>query len=134
MAISKLAILKGVAELSITAGVGVIVGNLVRATTPVESSRITKILVTIGGYGLTGVLGDLSGKYVANQIDTYGNKFKDLLHPIVEEAEEIGEALTEDAKEAVNDVKSIVNKKSIAEQENEGADDHANLPNRKDSE
>lgn len=85
--ISKLAILKGVAELAVTAGVGVIVGNLVRATTPLESSRVTKILVTVGGYGLTGVLGDLSGKYVANQIDTYGTKFRDLLHPPVDEEE-----------------------------------------------
>jgi hypothetical protein len=110
--ISKLGILKGVAELAITAGVGVIVGNLVRATTPVESSRVTKVLVTVGGYGLTGVLGDLSGKYVANQIDNYGTKFRDLLHPVQEDAEEISEVIAEHATAAKDEIADIVNDSS----------------------
>lgn len=108
--ISKLNILKGVAELAVTAGVGVVVGNLVRATTPVEATRLSRVMVLIGGYGLTGVLGDISGKYVANQIDTYGSKFRDLLHPPVEETDEESNELDPDVLESIADAATQVAK------------------------
>lgn len=96
MKINILGIVKGVAELAVSAGVGVVVGNLVKATTPFDSGRIHKITVAVGGYALGGVLGDLSAKYISSQIDGYAERVNEIIHP------------SEDVKEAVEDAKAAV--------------------------
>lgn len=110
MKINILGIVKGVAELAVSAGVGVVVGNLVKATTPFDSGRIHKITVAVGGYALGGVLGDLSAKYISSQIDGYAERVSEIIHPseeVKEAAETIGEdfvKLGEDGKEFVREV------------------------------
>jgi len=84
--INKLSLLKGVAELAVSAGVGAVVGNLVKATTPLDSGKIQKVMVSIGGWGLSGVLGDLSAKHVSSQIDNYAEKVSALFNPKADHA------------------------------------------------
>lgn len=81
--INKLAILKGAAELVASAGTGIVVGNLVKATTPYDLNRLQRVLVGVGSYTLGGVLSDLSAKYIASQIQTYADKLDEILHPVV---------------------------------------------------
>jgi hypothetical protein len=85
MKINILGVVKNVAELAVSASVGVVVGNFVRATTPYDSGKVQKIMVGIGSYAVTGVLGDLSAKYITGQIDEYAARVKDIFHPEVEE-------------------------------------------------
>ena len=100
MKINILSVVKGVAELAISAGVGVVVGNLVKATTPYDLNKFQKVMVGIGGYGVGAVLGDLSAKHISAQIDDYAVRLDELIHP----SHEVEEA-AEDLKEAVGDVK-----------------------------
>jgi hypothetical protein len=77
--INKLALVKGAAELVTAAGVSAIVGNLVRATTPDDINKFQKVVIGIGGYSLAAVLGGLSGKYIADQIDDYATTIQGIL-------------------------------------------------------
>lgn len=101
--ISKLALFKGVAELAVSAGTGVVIGNLVKATTPYDISKVQKVLIGIGGYGLSGALSDITAKYVGSQIDSYGDKLKRLLHP-----EDFAEEATEGEIETPDEVNPLV--------------------------
>ncbi len=96
MKINILGIVKGVTELAVSAGVGVVVGNVVKATTPYDLNKFQRIIVGIGAYGLGGVLGDLSAKYISSEIDGYAERVKNLIHP----SEEVEDAI-QDFKEAV---------------------------------
>ena len=53
----------------VTVGVGAIVGNLVKSTTPVDTSKIVKACIKVGSLVVTGAVGDLAGKYAEEQID-----------------------------------------------------------------
>ena len=53
----------------VTVGVGAIVGNLVKSTTPVDTSKIIKACIKVGSLVVTGAVGDLAGKYAEEQID-----------------------------------------------------------------
>lgn len=100
--INILGVLKGVTELAVSAGVGVIVGNLVKATTPEDTSRYTKVLTAIGGYGLAGVLGDLAAKHVSSSIDGYSEKVHSILHPTKESiSDEMIEYMKSDVEDSV---------------------------------
>lgn len=103
MKINVLGIVKGVSELVVSAGAGVVVGNLVRATTPYDLSKFQKVMVGVGGYAIGAVLGDLSAKYVSAQIDGYAERISEIIHP----SEETQEAVA-DAKEAVVDAAEAI--------------------------
>lgn len=92
--VSKLALVGGVAELVAGAGASVVVGNLVKATTPYDAGRLQKVMVSIGGYAIGGVLSDLSAKYVRSQIDAYGEKLRSVFNPPAEE--ESGELVSDE--------------------------------------
>lgn len=53
----------------VTVGVGAIVGNLVKSTTPIDTSKIIKACIKVGSLVLTGAVGDIAGKYAETQID-----------------------------------------------------------------
>lgn len=98
MKINVLGIVKGVTGFVASTGAGVVVGNLVRATTPHDLGKVQKILVGVGGYTIGAVLGDLSAKYINDQIDGYAQRINEIIHPDEETIEAV-----EDAKEAVSD-------------------------------
>ena len=55
--------------LVVTVGVGAIVGNLIKSTTPVDTSKIIKACIKVGSLVVTGAVGDIAGKYAEEQID-----------------------------------------------------------------
>ena len=55
--------------LIVSVGVGAIVGNLVKSTTPADTSKIIKACIKVGSLVLTGAVGDLASKYTDEQID-----------------------------------------------------------------
>lgn len=106
MKINVLGIVKGVSELVVSAGAGVVVGNLVRATTPYDLSKVQKVMVGVGGYAVGAVLGDLSAKYVSAQIDGYAERINEIIHPQEPlDPEEVATILTKAAEVVTEDSK-----------------------------
>lgn len=85
--ISKLTVGIGIAQMVVSAGVGVVVGNFVKATTPVDSTRLHRLLVGIGTYSISAVLGDLAADHVSSQINAYAQRVDEILHPTTEAKE-----------------------------------------------
>jgi len=69
-------IIQTVAGLISSVSAGAVVGNAVKATTPADIKRVNKVLVTIGGFVLSGVAGDLASKYVEKEIGSLAESFK----------------------------------------------------------
>lgn len=67
----KLWFVKDVAELAISMGVSVVVGNLIKETTPVDASKYTKVMVAIGAYSLGGLLGDMAATRMIKQAELF---------------------------------------------------------------
>jgi len=59
----KIEIVKKVLEVAVSIGVGAVVGNLVKSTTPSDVGKINKFFIAVGSMVLTGVLTDASTKY-----------------------------------------------------------------------
>ena len=71
----KIQIVKGVIKFVAGAGVGAVVQNAIRATTPEDISIISKVLVGIGELIIVGLLSDKGANYVMEQIDdAFGHK------------------------------------------------------------
>lgn len=92
MKINILSLVKGVSELAVSAGAGAVVGNLVKATTPDDLNRVQKLIVGIGAYGVGAVIGDLTAKYISDQIDGYADRINQIFHPIENVKTEVKEA------------------------------------------
>lgn len=71
-----LTIFKAVVELAVSAGTGTVVGNAVKATTPENLSKIGKVLVAIGSFGLAGLASEAAVASVNRQIDKVVDGFK----------------------------------------------------------
>lgn len=65
----KREIVKTVAGVVVTTGVSIIVGNVVRGFTPADANKVVKGLVLVGGFALSGMIGDHTAKYVETMID-----------------------------------------------------------------
>lgn len=118
MKVNILGIIKGVSELAVSAGVGVVVGNMVKATTPYDLNKFQKVMVAVGGFGLSGVLGDLSAKHISKQIDGYAERVNEIFHPsqeVKEAAEDVVEHLEEAADAATEVVKKVAKPSAPAE-------------------
>lgn len=70
-------IVKGGTELIVTIGVGAVVGNAIKATTPEEMKLVKKLSVGVGSVVLTSVAGDVASRYVNKQIDNAVLSFKE---------------------------------------------------------
>lgn len=65
----KIETIKAVAGFSVSIGAGIIVGNLINATTPIDAKKITKFFIMVGGGAIGGMVGDKAAEYVNEQID-----------------------------------------------------------------
>lgn len=61
--------LKLAADLVVSAGVGTIVGNAIKATTPAHVTKGNKIMISIGGVVLSSMVGGKASEYAIEQID-----------------------------------------------------------------
>lgn len=109
MKINILGIVKSVTGLAAGTGAGVIVGNLVKATTPDDLGKVQKVLVGIGGYTISAVLGDLSAKYVNDQIDGYAERLNEIIHPS-EEVQKAAEDVAEKVADAADATVTLIQK------------------------
>lgn len=64
-----LGIVKPVTTVIASLGVGAVIGNVIRTTTPVGIGPVSKVAVGVGTLVLTTVLGDLAAKSVHDTID-----------------------------------------------------------------
>lgn len=62
-------VIKTVAVVATSIGIATVVKNAIDATTPINITPIGKVVVWIGGFVLTGILGDMAGSYVSKTID-----------------------------------------------------------------
>lgn len=67
--ISILAITKGVATAATSIGIGSVVGNAVKATTPFAATRLTKTIVGVGGLALTALVSEAASRQTEAKID-----------------------------------------------------------------
>lgn len=65
----NLDLIKSASGMIVSAGVGTIVGNIVKNNTPEDLKTYRKVLVKIGGFALSGMAGAASVAYVEKQID-----------------------------------------------------------------
>lgn len=103
-------IVKTVAGVATSFGAGAVVGNAIKATTPTNMKRATKILVGFGAVVLSSIAGDVAGRYVEEQIQNVadgvrvgkfvGETFARARHTAAapEEAEEAPDVPTEGSK------------------------------------
>ena len=66
---NKIEIFKNVAKTASAIGASIIMGNLVGATTPNDTKKLTKVFIGIGSFVLGSMAGDVVSKYVDTQID-----------------------------------------------------------------
>lgn len=69
----KLDKLKLVSGAVVSLGVGFVVGNVIKATTPDDLRLITKVTGYVGAAALTGVLGTMASNYTKDQLDSFVN-------------------------------------------------------------
>lgn len=65
----NITIVKSIVGLGASIGVGTVVGNVVKATTPANISKFGKIATVVGSVVLTGMVGIAAEKYTDGQID-----------------------------------------------------------------
>lgn len=90
----KLETIKAVAGFGVAVGAGLIVGNVVKLTTPVAANKLTRVLIRMGEFGLAGYVGDKTADYTTETIDQIGSVLgivkKDLKEsPLIQTSEEV---------------------------------------------
>lgn len=55
--------------LVVSFGVGTVVGNLIKSTTPVDTGKLVKACIKVGGFVLSSAFGELASNYTDKQID-----------------------------------------------------------------
>jgi hypothetical protein len=66
----KLEMVKTVGGIVTSIGVGTIIANVIKATTPRSTRGISKLLIWAGGLALGGMISDLAGDYAEKQIQS----------------------------------------------------------------
>lgn len=65
-----LGITKTVSDVVVSAGVGAIVGNAIKASTPIDTKIVSKISIGVGSLVLSSMVGTQAANYTAEQIDS----------------------------------------------------------------
>lgn len=73
-----LSIAKSATELVVSMGVGTIIVNAVKATSPAKMNIANRVLVGVGGYALSGIAWSVASKHVINEIDQAAETLKEL--------------------------------------------------------
>lgn len=70
-------LIKAAATLIVSAGVGAVVTNAVKATTPADLKIVNKILVMTGTVIASHAVSDVAAKYTTGQIEEIGKSIKE---------------------------------------------------------
>lgn len=68
-------IAKGLASTAASLGVSTVVTNAIKATTPIEVSKYSKVLIGLGGIAVTALVGDAVTRRTEQKIDEFGEHF-----------------------------------------------------------
>lgn len=75
---NPLAIIKFVANLAISFGIGNIVGNVIKENSPTNVNLVRKIAIGIGGFFLSSMITDMVTKHADEYIDDTAEKMRKL--------------------------------------------------------
>lgn len=75
----KIDILKKVGGIVVSVGVGAIVTNAIKATSPTSMGTIKKVCVIVGGLVLSSMVSDLAVKYAEETIDNTVKEIKKMV-------------------------------------------------------
>lgn len=75
---NKLEILKTAVGLVVSVGVGTVVGNAIKATTPLNQNLLNRSLVKVGAFFVGGVLSEAAFTSVEKTIDNVAEKVQSL--------------------------------------------------------
>lgn len=76
---NKLEAIKNIAKVAVSIGVGAVVGNAVKCTTPEDTKGIGKILVALGSLAVANMISDKAADYTEEKIDETVNDIKEAL-------------------------------------------------------
>jgi uncharacterized membrane protein len=83
----KLDLLKSLAGFIVSMGVGAVVGNAIKASTPTDIRRFSKITYAVGGFVLSNMVGDFASRYVSDQIDEVAENIQTTFNPTEDDTE-----------------------------------------------
>lgn len=78
---NPIVITKYALQFAVTSGVGTVVGNAVKNSTPEDVSRLTKISIRIGSIALASYAGALVAKHVEDEVDKAIESFRSMKNP-----------------------------------------------------
>lgn len=75
---NPITISKSVVDAVVGIGVGAVVGNAIKMSTPADVKLPTKICITVGGFVLSGLVAHHASKHATEQIDITLEQIKEL--------------------------------------------------------
>lgn len=72
---NPIGIVKAVSGIVVSLGVGAVVGNIIRTTTPTDINTLQKVVAGVGAAVVGMVVADAAAKQIDGQIDQIGNLF-----------------------------------------------------------
>lgn len=69
---------RAVLNFAIASGVGSIVTNIIKTSTPTEIKAFNKVLISVGGYALGAAAGSWAAAHVVKEIDNTIDQIKEL--------------------------------------------------------
>lgn len=73
---NPLSLVKTVVEITVSVGVGAVVGNAVKASTPAGIHVVKRVAIGVGAFVLSSMVGDMATKYATDTIDETAGKIK----------------------------------------------------------
>jgi hypothetical protein len=85
---NPLSLIKTAVEITVSVGVGAVVGNAIKASTPANVLVVKRVAIGVGAFVLSSMVGDMATKYATDTIDDTAGKIKKFMKPeVVEEIE-----------------------------------------------
>lgn len=76
---NPLSLVKTVVEITVSVGVGAVVGNAIKASTPAGIHVVKRVAIGVGGFVLSSMVGDMATKYATETIDETASKIKNFM-------------------------------------------------------
>lgn len=73
-----LPVLKTATDIVVSSGVGAVVGNAIRMSTPLDATTVQKGLIRVGGLALSSAVASATTKHTSGQIDSTIEQLKAL--------------------------------------------------------
>jgi len=84
---NPLNLIKTVTEIVVSVGVGAVVGNTIKLTTPAGTHVLKRVAIGVGGFVLSSMISDKASTYATTTIDETVEKIKKLIKPETPEVE-----------------------------------------------